>query len=70
MATTRKTRTEERRDAAIAEIAQRVLGIHTIETRNSDALDFHDLAIWRIREALADAYAAGQRVARADSGRL
>lgn len=43
----------------LAEMA-RVLGIETLETRNSDSLDFHDLAVWTVRAALDAAYAAGQ----------
>ena len=33
--------------------------IETLETRNSDRLDFHDVAVWAIRAALEAAYAAG-----------
>jgi hypothetical protein len=33
--------------------------IETLETRNSDSLDFHDVAIWAIRAALREAYLAG-----------
>ena len=44
---------------AVAEIARRLLGIETIETQSSDALDFHDLAVWQVREALQAAYDAG-----------
>nr|WP_241023852.1 hypothetical protein [Burkholderia sp. Ac-20365] len=43
----------------IAEIAARVLGVNTLETRNSDSLDFHDTAVWAIKEALEAAYLAG-----------
>lgn len=46
-------------EAAVAEIARRVLRLATLETRNSDSLDFHELAVWSIREALTAAYAAG-----------
>lgn len=42
-------------------IARSVLKIGTLDTRLSDSLDFHDLAVWSIREALAQAYAAGFR---------
>jgi hypothetical protein len=35
----------------------------TLETRNRDALDFHDVAVWSIRNSLAEAYAAGQAAA-------
>jgi len=43
----------------IEQIAKDVLGIETLETRNSDSLDFYDLAVWRIAEALAPGYQAG-----------
>jgi len=46
-------------DEAIASIAKDKLGIETLETRNSDALDFHELAAWQIKEALGAAYRAG-----------
>ena len=53
-------RREAKRDAALAEIARDVLGIETLETRKSDELDFHDLAVWRIEKALKTAYEAGR----------
>ena len=34
--------------------------IETLETQNSDRLDFHDVAVWAIRAALEDAYEAGR----------
>ena len=43
----------------LAQIAKSHLGIQTLETRNSDSLDFHDVAVWSLREALAAAYKAG-----------
>lgn len=46
------------------EIANRYLGIETLETRNSDRLDFHDVAAWSIKEALEAAYRKGQEDAR------
>lgn len=45
--------------AAIRSIARRHLNLETLDTRHSDALDFHELATWNIREALLAAYAAG-----------
>ena len=37
-------------EALLLEIATKHLhGIETLETRNSDSLDFHDVAIWAIR---------------------
>ena len=38
--------------------------IETLETRNSDGLDFHDVAVWAIRDALAAAYEAGLTAAK------
>ena len=45
----------------IDRIAHEILNLHTLDTRNSDALDFHDLAVWKIKEALEAAYTAGQQ---------
>lgn len=33
--------------------------VETLETRNSDSLDFHDVAVWEIKEALKLAFFAG-----------
>lgn len=43
----------------VADIARRLLGIETLETQNSDSQDFHDLAVWQVRDALQAAYDAG-----------
>lgn len=40
-------------------IAQKHLGIETLETRRSDSLDFQDTAVWCIKEALGAAFKAG-----------
>lgn len=48
------------KDQQLAEIAARVLGIATLAIQNSDSLDFHDLSVWSIREALEAAYEAGR----------
>jgi hypothetical protein len=61
--TRRKTDPTAACDALILEIAQRRLFLETLETRNSDRLDFHDVAVWAIRDALAEAYEAGRRAA-------
>jgi hypothetical protein len=44
----------------IQEIAQKLLNLETLETQHSDRLDFHDIAVWQIKEALEAAYKAGQ----------
>lgn len=46
-------------EAILTQIAQSKLGIETLETRRSDSLDFHDTAVWCIRDALEAAYSAG-----------
>ena len=43
------------------DIAQDYLGVETLKTRNRDALDFHDLAVWNIKRALKAAYVAGRK---------
>ena len=51
-------------EALLLEIAaKRFHSIETLETRNSDRLDFHDVAVWAIRAALEAAYAAGHAAA-------
>lgn len=59
----RKSTPEAARDALILEIAQRRFSIETLETRNRDRLDFHDVAVWAIRDALEEAFEAGRRAA-------
>jgi len=49
------------RDALLMDIAERHLFLETLETRNSDSLDFHDTAVWAIRSALEAAFEAGRR---------
>ncbi|MDH1380744.1 hypothetical protein N5J07_15030 [Comamonas aquatica] len=42
-------------------IGQTILGLETLDTRNSDRLDFHDLAVWNIKAALQAAFEAGRQ---------
>lgn len=51
-------------EALMLDIAKRHFFVETLDTRNSDGLDFHDVAIWSIRAALNEAYAAGLAAAR------
>lgn len=46
-------------DSILAEIARRYLGIQVLATRNLDSLDFHDVAVWRVADALKAAFDAG-----------
>jgi hypothetical protein len=59
--TTQKTRRNPTQtlDALLTRIAQEHLFIDTLETRNSDSMDFHDVSVWGVKEALLAAYQAG-----------
>ncbi len=46
-------------DALLTRIAQTKLRIETLETRGSDRLEFHDVSVGNLREALEAAYNAG-----------
>ena len=46
-------------DTILNLIAQKHLGIETLQTRNADSLDFHDTAVWCIKDALEAAFKAG-----------
>jgi len=46
-------------DKLFEQIANEHLYIETLETQHSDRLDFHEVAVWGIKCALAAAYAAG-----------
>lgn len=46
-------------DQLLTEIAKKHLNLETLETRNSDSLDFHDVAVWSLKKALQEAYEEG-----------
>ncbi len=46
-------------DQLLNHIASKHLGISTLDTRNSDSLDFHNVAVWQIEAALRAAFDAG-----------
>ena len=48
-------------DETLNEIAQKHLDIDTLDAQNSDSLDFHNLSVWQIKEALEEAFLAGKR---------
>jgi len=54
------------RDQMLEEIAKIKLDIETLNTRKSDSLDFHEVAVWRLKTALRRAYMAGYEQAVAD----
>ena len=49
------------RDQQLQKIAIDHLFIETLETRNSDRLDFHDVSVWAVKAALQAAFEAGQQ---------
>ena len=53
----------DKRDQQLEAIAKEVLNVPTLETRKSDSLDFHDVAVWCLKEALEAAYQAGLEAA-------
>lgn len=50
----------------LEEIAKRHLLVDTLETRNDDSQDFYEVAVWCLKAALEDAYAAGQNAGAID----
>lgn len=48
----------------IEQIARTTLYIETLETRNSDSLDFHEVAVWSVKRALQQAFDAGMEAAK------
>lgn len=41
------------------QLAKEHFGIRTLETRSSDSLDFHEVAVWDVLRALTEAYECG-----------
>jgi hypothetical protein len=61
MANKTTKRKQAYKDATINEIAQRILRIDTLQTRKNDSLDFHEVAVWTLKEALEAAFEAGRK---------
>lgn len=54
-------------DKLIADIAREHLNMPTLGARMSDALDFHEVAVWSVLAALKAAYEAGRTAASSPS---
>ena len=52
---------KQSRDQQLLQIATDHLFIETLETRNSDRLDFYDVSVWAVKAALQAAFEAGQQ---------
>ena len=50
-------------DQLIQQIALDHLSVDTLQTRNSDRLDFHEVSVWGIKAALQAAFDAGKQAA-------
>ena len=50
-------------DQLFQRIALDQLFVDTLETRNSDRLDFHEVSVWGIKTALQAAFDAGSQAA-------
>lgn len=48
-------------DTILTAIAKEHLGIPTLEVRNSDSLDFHEVSVWGVQAALTAAYRTGMK---------
>lgn len=44
----------------LEQIAKQYLNVPTLERRNTDSLDFHEVSVWSLKAALEAAYQAGQ----------
>lgn len=55
-------------DALLTKIAQRILRIETLESRYRDSLDFHEVSVLELRDALEAAYKAGIEQGRKTKG--
>jgi len=49
-----------KRERIITKIAKEILDIETLQERKSDGLDFHEVSVWSLKEALEMAYKAGK----------
>ena len=53
-------------DQQMQQIALDHLFIETLETRNSDRMDFHEVSVWGVKSALMAAYVAGRQASKQD----
>lgn len=50
-------------DQLFLDIAKEYFFIETLDERKSDSLDFHEVSVWGIKDALSAAYEAGKKAA-------
>ncbi len=49
------------KEEILTNIAKERIGAESLETRNSDRLDFYDISVWALKEMLEQAYEAGRQ---------
>ncbi len=49
------------KETLLSNVAKKYLDIDTLETQMSDSLDFHEVSVWGLKEALNKAYELGQK---------
>jgi DNA relaxase NicK len=54
-----KVKERKEMNKQIEKIAKEVLNIETLEERKSDSLDFYEISVWGLKEALERAYQEG-----------
>lgn len=59
MTNTKQTAKQNTMKDDLERIALEILNLETLETRNSDSLDFSDKAVWTLKAALEAAFKAG-----------
>ena len=52
---------ERKMNQIFEQIAQHHLRVTTLETRNSESLDYYELSVWNLKAALEAAYQIGFR---------
>jgi hypothetical protein len=57
-------------DAGMAVLAQVHLGIETLTERKMDALDFHEVGVWQVKDALRAAFMLGRASKKPESPTL
>lgn len=62
MVTTKKKEDKTmKKEDILTKIAKNRIGAETLETRNSDSLDFYDISVLALKEMLEQAYEAGRK---------
>ncbi|MBO6850556.1 MAG: hypothetical protein JJ867_08835 [Marinobacter sp.] len=53
---------QDKYDKIVVSLAKEILSIDSLEVRNSDSLDFYELSVWSIKEALIRAVKEGEEL--------